>query len=35
MQTAKKHESEDLLEREHNEKDNNDFIPISLLKKNA
>ena len=34
MQTAKKHESEDLLERERNEKDNNDFIPISLLKKN-
>jgi tRNA A-37 threonylcarbamoyl transferase component Bud32 len=34
LQTAKKHKSEDLLEGEGNEKDNNDFIPVSLLKKN-
>ena len=32
MQTAKKSDSDDLLER--NEKENNDFIPIGILKKN-
>ena len=32
MQTAKKSDSDDLLER--NEKENNDFIPIGMLKKN-
>jgi len=31
MQTAKKSDSDDLLER--NEKENNDFIPIGILKK--
>ena len=32
MQTAKKSDSDDLLER--NEKENNDFIPIGIVKKN-